>query len=243
MLRPSSCSIHRSVWKVNSPKLVKEGTIRPMRIISLNVGPPSAQRYEGRKVITGGAKKPVPRAVLHFGNFDGDRQADQANHGGFEKAVCVYPFDHYPYWSRQLARDLQPGAFSENLTVFGAIETEVCVGDVFRMGEAMVQVSQPRMPCNKLASKNGAKMLPKLIANVGYTGFYMRVLSEGLVATGDSFDLVRAHPDRITIAEVNGIIYEKSYDLALIERLAELAEFSEVGRTLFARRLEQLARG
>jgi MOSC domain-containing protein YiiM len=214
-----------------------------MRIISLNVGLPSAQRYEGRKVITGGAKKPVPRAVLHFGNFDGDRQADQVNHGGFEKAVCVYPFDHYPYWSRQLARDLQPGAFSENLTVFGAIETEVCVGDVFRMGEAMVQVSQPRMPCNKLASKNGAKMLPKLIANVGYTGFYMRVLSEGLVATGDSFDLVRAHPDRITIADVNGIIYEKSYDVALIKRLAELAEFSEVGRALFARRLEQLARG
>jgi MOSC domain-containing protein YiiM len=97
-----------------------------MRIISLNVGLPCAQRYEGREVITAGAKKPVPRAVLRFGNFDGDRQADQVNHGGFEKAVCVYPFDHYPYWSRQLACDLQPGAFSENLTVSGAIETEVC---------------------------------------------------------------------------------------------------------------------
>jgi MOSC domain-containing protein YiiM len=92
-----------------------------MRIISLNVGLPSAQRYEGRKVITGGAKKPVPRAMLHFGNFDGDRQADRVNHGGLEKAVCVYPFDHYPYWNRQLGRDLKPGAFSENLTVFGAI--------------------------------------------------------------------------------------------------------------------------
>jgi MOSC domain-containing protein YiiM len=113
-----------------------------MRIISLNVGLPSAQRYEGRKVITAGAKKPVRGAMLHFGNFDGDRQADQVNHGGLEKAVCVYPFDHYPYWSRQLGRDLKPGAFSENLTVFGAIETEVCVGDVFRIGQAMAQVSQ-----------------------------------------------------------------------------------------------------
>jgi MOSC domain-containing protein YiiM len=214
-----------------------------MRIISLNVGLPSAQRYEGRELITGGAKEPVHSAVLRFGNFDGDRQADRVNHGGFERAVCVYPFDHYPYWNRQLGRDLQPGAFSENLTVSGAIETEVCVGDVFRIGEASVQVCQPRMPCAKLASKNGSKMLPKLMVSVGYTGFYMRVLSEGLVAAGDSFDLVLAHPDRITIADVNSIIYEKSYDLALIKRLAELAEFSEVGRTLFAQRLEGLARG
>jgi MOSC domain-containing protein YiiM len=214
-----------------------------MRIISLNVGLPSAQRYEGRRVITAGAKKPVPRAVLRFGNFDGDRQADQLNHGGFEKAVCVYPFDHYPYWNRELGRNLRPGAFSENLTVSGAIETEVCVGDVFQIGEATVQVSQPRMPCAKLAGKNESKLLPKLIANIGYTGFYMRVLSEGLVAAGDSFDLLGAHPDRITIAEVNSIIYEKSNDVALVKRLAELAEFSEVGRTLFAQRLERLTRG
>jgi MOSC domain-containing protein YiiM len=217
-----------------SQKFAKHGTIRSMRIVSLNVGLPAAQRYEGREVITGGAKKPVPRAMLRFGNFDGDRQADRVNHGGLEKAVCVYPFDHYPYWSNRLGRDLEPGAFSENLTVFGAIETEVCVGDVFRIGEATVQVSQPRMPCIKLAGKNGSKMLPKLIANVGYTGFYMRVLSEGLVDAGHGFDLFRAHPDRITIADVNSIIYEKSYDVELIKRLAELPEFSEVGRTLFA---------
>ena len=214
-----------------------------MKIISLNVGLPSAQRYEGRKVITGGTKKPVHSAVLRFGNFDGDRQADRVNHGGAEKAVCVYPFDHYPYWNRQLGRDLRPGAFSENLTVSGAIETEVCVGDVFRIGEASVQVSQPRMPCAKLAAKNALKRLPKLIANTGFTGFYMRVLSEGLVTAGDSFNLFQAHPERITIAEVNSIIYEQSYDLALIKRLAELPEFSEVGRTLFAQRLGQIARG
>ena len=142
-----------------------------------------------------------------------------------------------------LGRDLQPGAFSENLTVSGAIETAVCVGDVFRIGGASVQISEPRMPCAKLAGKNDSKMLPKLIGNTGYTGFYMRVLSEGAVAAGDGFDLVRAHPERITIAEVNDIIYERSYDTALIGRLAELPEFSEVGRTLFAQRLERLARG
>jgi MOSC domain-containing protein YiiM len=99
------------------------------------------------------------------------------------------------------------------------------------------------MPCAKLAGENGSNTLPKLMANTGYTGFYMRVLSEGMVAAGDGFDLVLAHPERITIADVNSIIYEKSYDIALIKRLAELPEFSEVGRTLFAQRLEWLARG
>jgi MOSC domain-containing protein YiiM len=220
----------------------KEGTIRTMKIISLNIGLPSVQQYDGRDVVTGGAKKPAPRAVLRFGNFDRDRQADRVNHGGLDKAVCVYPFDHYPYWSRRLGRDLKPGAFSENLTVSGAIETEVCVGDVFRIGEATVQVSQPRMSYAKLAGKHASKMVPKLIAKTGYTGFYMRVLSEGLVGASDGFDLLRAHPERITIADVNSIIYEKSYDVALIERLAKLLEFSEVGRSLFAQRLERLAR-
>ena len=213
-----------------------------MRIISLNVGLPSIRCYEGRKVVTGGAKSPVPVAVLRFGNFEGDRQADLVNHGGAEKAVCVYPFDHYPYWQRQLGRDIEPGAFSENLTVSGAIETEVCVGDVFRIGEATVQVSQPRMPCAKLAGKNASKMLPKLMVHTGYTGFYMRVLSEGQVAAGDRFDRIRAHPERITIADVNSIIYERSDDIGLVEQLAELPEFSEAGRTLFAQRLERLGR-
>ena len=109
-----------------------------MRIVSLNVGLPSPQLYEGQQVITAGAKKPVSRAVLRFGNFVGDRQADLVNHGGLEKAVCVYPFDHYPYWSNRLGRDLEPGAFSENLTVSEVIETEVYVGDVFRIREARV---------------------------------------------------------------------------------------------------------
>jgi MOSC domain-containing protein YiiM len=141
-----------------------------MRIFSLNVGLPSAQLYEGREIITGGAKKPVPRAMLRFGNLEGDGQADLVNHGGLEKAVCVYPFDHYPYWNRQLRRYLKPGAFSENITISGAIETEVCVGDVFQIGGAMVQVSQPRMPCTKLAGKNESKMLPKLLHGLLYAG-------------------------------------------------------------------------
>lgn len=213
-----------------------------MKVISLNVGLPSAQRYESQEVLTGGAKEPVPRAMLRSGNFDGDAQADRKNHGGPDKAVCVYPFDHYAHWEQALGRGLEPGAFSENLTVSGAVETEVCIGDVFRVGEAAVQISEPRMPCGNLAAKNGERLLPKWISEAGYTGFYMRVLAEGMVETGNAFERVERHPDRITIAEVNDIIYGRSEDLSLIGRLAGLPEFGADGRVIFAERLERLKR-
>ena len=128
-----------------------------MEIVSLNVGLPRAQRY-GREVVwTAGAKRPVPNAALRFHGFQGDGQADQLNHGGADKAVCVYPFDHYAHWQKLFGRALEPGAFSENLTVSGADEGGVCIGDVFGVGEAQVQVSQPRTPCGKLAGKNGQR--------------------------------------------------------------------------------------
>jgi len=101
-----------------------------MEIVSLNVALPSTQRYGNREVFTGGAKRPVPRAMLRASGFEGDEQADRRNHGGPDKAVCVYSSVHYPYWQRMLGRRLDPGAFSENLTVSGIREARVCVGDV-----------------------------------------------------------------------------------------------------------------
>ena len=208
----------------------------------MNVALPQVQRYGREELRTGGAKKPVPRALLRFEGFDGDGQADKVNHGGVDKAVCVYPFDHSAHWEKVLGRRLEPGAFSENLTVSGAFETGVCIGDVFRAEEAILQVSQPRTPCSKLAGKNGQRLLPKWIGQTGYTGFYMRVLSEGLVSEGDPFERIENHPDLIAVADVNDIIYERSVDAGLIEGLANLPEFGGDGRTLFARRLYRLVR-
>ena len=203
----------------------------------MNVALPSTQRYGREEVRTGGAKSPVPSAVLRSCGFEGDGQADLVNHGGPEKAVCVYPFDHYAHWERELGRRLEPGAFSENLTVSGAVETEVCIGDVFRVGEAVVQVSQPRTPCSKLAGKNGERLLTKWVGQTGYTGYYLRVLSEGLVSVDDAFERVENHPDRISVADVDDVIFGRSEDLGLIESLANLPEFGADGRALFAQRL------
>jgi MOSC domain-containing protein YiiM len=213
-----------------------------MKVVSLNVALPSMQRYDGREVLTGGAKRPVSRAMLRYENFEGDGQGDQVNHGGPDKAVCVYPLDHYPHWEKELGRELPPGAMSENLTVSGALEKEVCIGDVFRVGEATVQVSQPRMPCYKLAGKNGERLLAKWVSRTGHTGFYTRVLSEGMVNADDAFELVERHPDRISVADVNDVIYERSRDFMLIERLAGMPELATDWRAMFAERLERVRR-
>lgn len=216
--------------------------LTPMTVVSLNVGLPAKRRYGDEEVLTGGLKRPVPRATLRFLGFDGDGQGDPVNHGGEDKAVCVYPFDHYPHWERALGRGLEPGAFSENLTVSGVVETKVAVGDVFRVGGATVQVSQPRTPCSKLAGKNGERLLTKWVARTGYTGFYLRVLSEGVVAAGDAFERVGRCRDPISIADVDAVIFDRTHDPALVQRLANLPEFGADGRALFARRLEWMGR-
>lgn len=211
-----------------------------MKIISLNVALPSTQLYKGQEVLTGGAKGAVSRARLRSHNFDEDGQADLVNRSELEKAICVYLFDHYAYWQRVLDFEFEPGAFSENLTISDAFETEVCIGEVFKFGEAVAQVCQARQPCNKLAVKNGQKLLSKWMVRTGYTGFYMGVLSEGVVPMGDAFERIERHQVRMAIADVNDVAYKRSYGLTLIEQLTNLPEYPAVGRALFAERLEHL---
>jgi MOSC domain-containing protein YiiM len=211
-----------------------------MFIHSINIGQPQMRRRNGAEVLTGGDKQPVPSADLHVLGFAGDGQADTVNHGGADKAVCVYSLDHYPHWEQVLGRSLEPGAFSENLTVAGIREDAICIGDTFQVGTAVVQVSQPRTPCAKLAGKHGAPQLVKWVSDANATGFYLRVVQEGSVARGDSFTLMQAHADRITIAAVDDIIFDRSHDRALIAHLAQMPEFGASGRALFNRRLMQL---
>jgi MOSC domain-containing protein YiiM len=208
-----------------------------VKVVSLNVGLPRAQHY-GREVVwTAGAKSPVPDAVLRFHGIEGDGQADRQNHGGVDKAVCVYSFDHYAHWEKLFGRSLESASFSENLTISGAVEGEVCIGDVFGVGEAVVQVSQPRTPCGKLAGKNRQRLLTRWVAQTGYTGFYMRVLSEGIVRSGDAFELIALHPEHISVAAVNDIVFGRAEDERLIQRLANLPELGADGRALFTERL------
>lgn len=158
---------------------------------------------------------------LGYGGFLGDQQADRANHGGVDKAVCVYPIEHYAEWRGTLRLPEVPhGAFGENLTTHGLIESSVCIGDVFTVGEARVQISQPRQPCWKLARRWRIKDLSAQVERTGRTGFYFRVLRHGTVAAGDAITLVERTCAEWTIERCNEVMHHEKDDLAAARALA-----------------------
>lgn len=209
-------------------------------VAALCLGQPQTHTYFGKPVETGGGKHPVPAAHLGRLGFEGDGQADLVNHGGPDKAACVYGLDHYPYWERWLGRPLAPGAFSENLTLTGLAETGVAIGDEFQIGlpgvGPRVQVSQPRVPCGKLAGKHGRKDLPEHIHLTGFSGFYVRVLAEGRVQTGDALTRVAEDPARVTIAFVNDLYYRRRTAPDDFERALAVAALSDAARASLLKR-------
>lgn len=159
---------------------------------------------------------------LGYEGFRGDEQADRRHHGGVDKAVCVYPARHYPYWRDLLPLDDLPhGAFGENLTVSGLAEEDVCIGDVFSLGEAQVQVSQPRQPCWKLARRWRIKDLTARVEQTGFTGFYFRVLRHGHVSVNDTLLLQQRSFPQWTIARCNEIMHHQKGDAEAARLLAE----------------------
>src|SRR3989337_4582725 len=163
-----------------------------MKIVSVNVGLPREVIWKGKRVTTGILKEPITgRVMMRRLNLDGDRQADLSVHGGPSKAVYAYPIEHYEYWLKQLPGvDLPWGMFGENFTTEGLREDSVNIGDRFRIGSAEVMVTEPRLPCYKLAAKFGRDDIIKRFLHSGRTRFYFAVIREGEVGTGDGIELV-----------------------------------------------------
>lgn len=207
-------------------------------IVSINVGKPMDVSFHSKEISTGIFKTTVNGPLfLSSLNFVGDEQADLIHHGGKDKAVCVYPFEHYPYWENELQRTLAPAAFGENLTIRGYLEEDVCIGDIFKLGDALVQISQPRQPCYKLALRYDSPDMPQKVQDTGYTGFYFRVLEEGTVSNSSSLKRISNHPKAITVSYANYLMHHKKDDLAGIKRILELEELSESWRKTFLKRL------
>ena len=175
-----------------------------MRLISVNVSLPKTVTLMRRSVHTAFFKEPVRGAFpLSRLGLQGDGQADPKYHGGPGKAVYLYPFEHYAYWSAVLARtDLLPGAFGENFTTEGLLETETGIGDVLAIGSAKLRVTQPRTPCAKLGLRMGSMSFVRTFAAAGRPGFYLSVVEEGFVEAGDAITRIATDPTRLTVAEV-----------------------------------------
>lgn len=199
-----------------------------MKLLSVNVALPRRVSWGGRSYETSIFKQPVAgRVMMRRLNIDGDAQGDLHFHGGTDMAVYVYSHDHYPFWERTLGTgSLGPGAFGENLTVAGMTEDTVHIGDTFRVGAALVQVSEPRTPCHKLAMKYDNARLPKRFQKSGRVGFYLRVLEPGEIGAGDDIAAVSRGPGALTVLELLRIWEKKRPNAVELERALSVSALS-----------------
>jgi MOSC domain-containing protein YiiM len=211
------------------------------RVVSVNVGLPREVHWKGRTVSTGIYKEPVAgRVTVRRLNLDGDRQADLSVHGGPDKAIYVYPAEYYPLWRAELPEmELPWSMFGENLTVEGLNENNVHIGDRFRVGSALVMVTQPRMPCYKLGIKFGRDDILKRFLKSGRSGFYLSVLEEGDVAAGDPIVLVEREPHAILVSEISRLFTAKQADVPALQRILALDTLPENWREYFQEELTQ----
>lgn len=205
-----------------------------MIIESLNIGLPKKETFHGREMITGICKTPVSGPLnLTADGFEDDGVGDLKHHGGYDKAVCVYSLDHYPFWEKLLGIKLPGAAFGENLTVLGLHEDEVCIGDIYAAGSALLQVSQPRQPCRTLASRYGRDDMINLVRDSGLTGFYFRVLRAGRIKKGDKLQLKGKDNNLVTVAFANNIYHHRKTDCEGIERVLNVDALSASWRKSF----------
>jgi ferredoxin-NADP reductase/MOSC domain-containing protein YiiM len=204
-------------------------------LLSLNVGMPKDVPWQGRTVFTGVYKDPVtgPRRVRRL-NVDGDGQGDLAGHGGEQRAVFVYQIDSYRYWQRELGRsDLVYGQFGENFTVDGLSDDEVCIGDQYRIGSALFEVTQPRVTCYRVGIRMNDPRIPALLVSHRRPGFYFRVLEEGEVEAGEDIVKVASGPEQMTVAEIDALLYLPGHPRQQVARALRIPALSPGWQTSF----------
>jgi len=201
----------------------------------VNVGLPRDIEWKSRTVHTGIWKGPV-RGRRRVGrlNVEGDGQGDLAGHGGEQRAVFVYQIESYRYWEQRLKRtDFVHGQFGENFTIEGLLDDAVCVGDRYQIGSAVFEVTQPRVTCYRVGIRMNEPRMPALLTSSGRPGFYFRVLQEGEVAAGDEIVKVGEAEERMTVAEINALLYSPSHPRERLERALRIAALSPGWRWSF----------
>lgn len=214
---------------------------RPMQIISVNVGLPRAVHWKGQIVSTGIFKQPVTgRVAVRALNLDGDAQADLSVHGGPDKAVYAYPAEHYAFWRAELpGTALEWGAFGENLTISGLHEGAVNLGDLFRVGTALLRATQPRLPCYKLGVKFGRDDIVKRFLHAGRYGVYFAVVEEGEAGAGDLVEQVYRDPSGIRVTDIARLYVSDKHNTSLMQRALEHQWLPAVWRDYFRKRIER----
>src|SRR5690348_12408951 len=205
------------------------------RLLSVNVGLPRDIAWKGRTVHTGIWKTPVGRRCrVGRLNLEGDGQGDLAGHGGEQRAVFVYQIESYRYWQEQLKRtDFVHGQFGENFTIEGLADDAVCIGDRYRIGSAQFEITQPRVTCYRVGIRMNEPRMPALLTSSGRPGFYFRVLQEGEVGAGDEIVKAGEADERMTVAEINALLYSPNHPGDRLERALHIKALSPGWRWSF----------
>ncbi|MET0414306.1 MAG: MOSC and FAD-binding oxidoreductase domain-containing protein [Polyangiaceae bacterium] len=215
------------------------------RLLAVNVGLPRDIEWQGRTVHTGVWKQAVPgRCRVGRLNLEGDGQGDLAGHGGEQRAVFVYQIESYRYWQEQLQRtDFEPGQFGENFTTEGLPDDSVCIGDRYRIGSALFEVTQPRVTCYRVAIRMNEPRMPALLTSSGRPGFYLRVLQEGEVGAGDEIVKVGEARQRMTVEEINALLYLPDHAPERLQRALRIEALSPGWRSSFEALLQSKETG
>lgn len=205
------------------------------RLLAVNVGLPQNIQWRGETVHTGIWKRPVEgRCAARRLNLEGDGQGDLGGHGGEQRAVMVYQTDSYRYWERTLGRnDFTFGQFGENFTVEGLADDEVCIGDRYRIGNALFEVTQPRVTCYRVGIRMNDPRIPALLVSHHRPGFYFRVLEEGEVGAGDEIVKVADGPERFTVADIDALLYLPGHSPDQLQRALRIPALSPGWRSSF----------
>jgi MOSC domain-containing protein YiiM len=199
------------------------------KLLSVNVGVPREIAWQGKTVRTAIWKRPVAgRIFARRLNLDGDGQGDLQGHGGEQRAVMVYQIEAYRYWERELNRnDFEYGQFGENFTVEGLADDEVCIGDRYKIGTTVFEVTQPRVTCYRLGIRMNNPEMASLVVSHGKPGFYLRVITEGEVGAEDEIEKIADGPDRMSVAEIDSLLYTANHDLNRIAIAARIPALSQ----------------
>ena len=209
-----------------------------MNIVTLATGlPKRIITAKEKELVTGICKDTIEEAYLTFDGFKKDDVADKKHHGGPDRAVCIYPTEHYVQWNNEFDWTLPSAAFGENITASGMTEAEVCIGDVFLLGEAMIQVTQGRIPCNTIDQRLGYPVMKHMI-QTGFTGYLCRVLQEGTVRSTDKIVSHTKDSHGVTVLEANTTYFHNRKDVERIQRVLAIEALADDWRDKFGKRLE-----
>lgn len=219
----------------------KMGYTNSIELKNFSIGRPKAMKYgDGKEITTGIRKETVEEAFLTTEGFRGDGVGDLHFHGGPDRAVCVYPFEHYKQWEEEFGQPLAPSTFGENITVTNMLEADIHIGDIFQLGESVIQVTQGRIPCSTITKRTNLPFLLKRMVETGFTGYLCRVLEGGTVRRDSKITLIEQHPQQVSILFANEIYFRAPKDIEGMQKILDVAQLAEEWREPLEKRLHKL---